>query len=159
MKYDLYNLIYNFTDGYNTTKQTKYATAMLLGTVLEQISYDLDIMCQLNNNSEGCKNIEDYLTNYQKELKNDIENDIRNNNIEDNEDTIQYKTEEKYIKENKHYNTDFNLYKNSILGEYSRITNDTEMKSNKKRSLTSQRVKSRKSNIKSSRNNLRKHRR
>ena len=92
MKYDLYDIINNFTGGYKTSTKTKYATSILLETVLLQILNDLDKTCDLNN-IKDCKNIDDYLNDYKSQLKQDV-------------NETDYKNEEDY------YNNTFNQFKN-----------------------------------------------
>jgi hypothetical protein len=87
-KYDLYDLINNFTGKI----QTKEATSILLKTTLQQVLYDLDNVCELNQRT-NCKNIENYLNEYNQELKNET-------------------TEEEYKNETSYYLNTWNQMKN-----------------------------------------------
>lgn len=134
IKYDFYELINNFTSGYKYGNKNK--TVILLETVLQQVLYDLDNMCQLNDNREGCKNIDDYINEYKEELQTDIRNE----------------NEKKYSNDSdEEYNNNIDYYKNT----FNQFENKKYLIVNKIRSRKTYR----KSNIKSSRDNLRKQRR
>jgi len=106
MKYDLYDLINNFTSGY--TNKTKYATSILLETVFNQLLYDINNICELNNIS-GCKNLEDYLTDYQKELKQQLNHRIQY------DDELKHEVNTIYNNENLYYKNTYAQFQRDLI--------------------------------------------
>jgi len=95
-KYDLYDLINNFTGKI----KTKEATSILLKTALQQVLYDLDNIC-INNKQQNCKNIEDYLSEYTVNLKNETSEEEYKNEISYYKNTVNQMKNNQYLIANK----------------------------------------------------------
>jgi hypothetical protein len=98
-KYDLYDLINNFTSGYKYTN--KETTITLLQTVLREILYDLEELCVPYDNRNTCKNIDDYLNIYENQLKQETTPDEYQNELNYYKNTFNQMKNKQYLLSNK----------------------------------------------------------